>query len=311
LDIITTTFTKLDNFITKSSVITIGSFDGVHLAHQDIFHKMNTYSQDLTKVVITFHPHPYFVLSKEKTKKQFLLTDFDEKCKILDKCNIDKLIVIKFTKHTSKVTAERFLEKLIKSFNPLNFIMGFNHNFGFQRKGDYNFVNNYPNKKFDVISIKKKNINLLPISSSIIRKHIKSNQIELANKLLGRKYKIEGNVVKGKGIGRTINFPTLNIKVKNKFKLLPSRGVYFIEILIKKEKFIGMCNIGFRPTLTNDKEESIEVHIFSDNIISNYYNDTVIIYFLKYIRNEIKFKNLDFLKRQLEKDKKYCLSIDT
>ena len=243
MDIITTTFTKLDNFITKRSVITIGSFDGVHLAHQDIFHKMNTFNQDLTKVVITFHPHPYFVLSKVKSKKQFLLTDFNEKCRILDKCNIDKLIVIKFTKHTSKITAERFLEKLIKSFNPENFVMGFNHNFGFQRKGDYNFVNNYPNKKFNVFSIEKKNLNSSPISSSIIRKHIKLNQIELANKLLGRKYQIKGNVVKGKGIGRTINFPTLNIKVKDKFKLLPSRGVYLVEILLKKENLLGCVTL--------------------------------------------------------------------
>ena len=311
MDIITTTFTKLNNYITKNSVICIGSFDGVHLAHQHIFDKMRTYSKDFTKIVITFQPHPYFVLSSHKTKKQFLLTGFNEKCKLLEKSNIDKLVILKFTKSTSKISAERFLEKLIKCFNPAYFLMGFNHAFGFQRKGDYNFVKKYANNKFDVISIKKKNINLMPISSSIIRKHIKSNEIDIANKLLGREYSIKGNVVKGRGIGRTINFPTLNIKINNEYKLLPSIGVYHVRVIIEKEKFYGMCNIGFRPTLTNDKEESIEVHIFSDNIIRNYYGDTVVIHFLKYIRSEIKFKNLNFLRRQLEKDKEYCLSIDT
>ncbi len=311
MDIIKTTFSKLNNHITKNSVLSIGSFDGVHLAHQSIFDKMNSYSKDFTKIVITFQPHPYFVLSSHKHKKQFLLTDFKEKCKLIEKSNIDKLIILKFTKQTSKITAERFLKKLIKSFNPVYFLMGFNHTFGFQRKGDYNFVKNYANKTFNVISIKKKNINSIPISSSIIRNHIKSNDIELANKLLGREYSIKGNVVKGKGIGKTINFPTLNIKIKNDYKLIPSRGVYYVRVFIEKEFFFGMCNIGFRPTLTNDKEESIEVHIFSDNIISNYYNDTITISFLKYIRSEIKFKNLNFLRRQLKKDKEYCLSIDT
>ena len=311
MDIITTTFTKLNNNITKNSVISIGSFDGVHLAHQYIFDKMNSYSKNFTKIVITFQPHPYFVLSSQRTKKQFLLTDFNEKCKLLEKTGIDILVILKFTKQTSKITAEKFLDKLIKSFNPVYFLMGFNHTFGFQRKGDYNFVKKYANKSFDVISIKEKNINSIPISSSIIRNHIISNQIELANKLLGRNYQIKGNVIKGRGIGRTINFPTLNIKINNDYKLLPSVGVYHVRVLIGKEIFYGMCNIGFRPTLTNDKEESIEVHIFSDNIISNYYGNSVVIVFLKYIRSEIKFKNLNFLRRQLEKDKEYCLSIDT
>ena len=183
MDIITTTFTKLNNNITKNSVISIGSFDGVHLAHQYIFDKMNSYSKNFTKIVITFQPHPYFVLSSQRTKKQFLLTDFNEKCKLLEKTGIDILVILKFTKQTSKIKAERFLDKLIKSFNPVYFLMGFNHTFGFQRKGDYNFVKKYANKSFDVISIKQKNINSIPISSSIIRNHIKSNQIELVNKL--------------------------------------------------------------------------------------------------------------------------------
>jgi riboflavin kinase/FMN adenylyltransferase len=189
--------------------------------------------------------------------------------------------------------------------------MGYNHNFGHNREGNIDFIQSQSRDRFKVHLIKEQiNSNKDSISSTRIRKYISRGKIEKANILLGRQYSLRGFVVKGQGIGRKINFPTINIKPLNNYQLIPFRGVYFVNLIIENQLYLGMCNIGFKPTLTNSKEESIEVHIFSVGIDRNFYKKEVEVFFVKYLRNERKFKNLDFLRRQLKKDKQNCLSIE-
>ena len=309
MDIIETNFEQLKKYNFKETVLTIGSFDGVHLAHKHIFKKMSSFSQNHKKIVITFDPHPLFVVNPKISDKNYLLTTMSEKFNLIKESNIDFLIVLKFDRKTSEISAENFLEKLLETFNPSYFVMGYNHHFGYNKKGNFDFVKKFVNENVKVIKVDKKNISSHSVSSTIIRDKIKNGNMKLASELLGRDYNIEGIIIKGNGIGRKISFPTINMFIKNEHKLKPPRGVYCVKVNLDNKSFKGMCNIGFRPTLTNDKEESIEVHIFNDDIIDNYHNKVMNIEFISYIREEKKFKNLDLLKEQLQKDKQHCLSI--
>ena len=155
----------------------------------------------------------------------------------------------------------------------------------------------------------EKNNNQETISSTLIRKFIKNGKIDKANNMLGRLYAIKGNVVNGEGLGKTINFPTINISLLNKLQIVPFSGVYFVHLEIDSNQYTGMCNIGFRPTVTNNKEETIEIHIFRVKTDKDFYGKEVKVFFVEYIREEKKFENIIFLAKQLEEDKNYCLSI--
>ena len=311
--IISTTFSKLKKYKYTNSIISIGSFDGVHLAHKTIFDKMSRLKnkKDSQSVVITFDPAPKFILQNKNIKQKHLLTELENKSNLIKKTGVDVLVILSFSKKTASITAENFLNKIIYSFNPNHFVIGYNHNFGYNREGDADFVRSQAKGRFKVHLIKEQiNSNKDSISSTKIRNYISIGKIEKANILLGHQYSLRGSVVKGQGVGRKINFPTINIKPLNSYQLVPFRGVYFVNLIIENRLYSGMCNIGFKPTLTNSKEESIEVHIFSVGIAKDFYKKEVEIFFIKYLRNEIKFKNLEFLRRQLEKDKQKCLSIE-
>ena len=311
--IISTTFSKLKKYNYTDSIISIGSFDGVHLAHKTIFDKMSVLKKkkNSKSIVITFNPLPKFVLQDKNVNQNYLLTELENKNNLIKEAGIDVLVILSFTKKTALITAENFLNKIIYCFNPSHFVMGYNHNFGHKRKGDVDFIRSQSNNRFKVHLIKEQmNSNKDSISSTKIRKYISVGRIEKANILLGRQYSLRAIVVKGQGIGRKINFPTININPLNNYQLIPFRGVYFVNLIIENQLYSGMCNIGFKPTLTNSKEESIEVHIFSVGIGKDFYKKEVEIFFIKYLRNEIKFKNLEFLRRQLEKDKQKCLSVE-
>ena len=268
--IISTTFSKLKRYKFINSIISIGSFDGVHLAHKAIFDKMNLLKKEKNaskSIIITFNPHPRFVIDKSNIKNRYLLTEVDNKIQLIKESNIDILVILSFTKKTALITAENFLNKIIKSFNPIHFVMGYNHNFGYKRKGDVEFMRLQSKGRFSVHLIEQQMIsNKKSISSTQIRKYICNAEIDKANILLGREYSLKGCVVKGKGIGKKINFPTMNINPLNVYQLIPFRGVYFVKLKLQNHLYSGMCNIGFKPTLTNSKEESIEVHIFSVGI---------------------------------------------
>ena len=311
--IISTTFSELEKYKYKDSIISIGSFDGLHLAHQKIFNKMHILKNEknVKNIVCTFDPHPRLVLQEAKVKEKYLLTSLKDKINLMKNHGIDVLVIISFTKETALITAETFLKKIIQSFNPIHFVMGYSHSFGHKREGNIDFVKSSSKDLFKVHLIEKQvNINQEIISSTSIRDYISNGKIDNANLLLGREYSLKGIVVLGMGIGRKINFPTINVKPLDNYQLIPFRGVYSVQVKLENKMYSGMCNIGFRPTLTNSKEESIEVHIFNVGINKDFYKKEVEVFFITYLREEKKFKNLDFLKKQLEEDKRRCLSIE-
>ena len=312
---ISTTYSELNKLNYNNSIITIGSFDGLHLGHKKIFDKMEVLSlkknNSHNKILITFNPHPISVLNKNKKDRYYLSESINQKLEILNNFSIDVVIIVAFTQELSLVSASDFFDKIVKTFNPTDVVMGYDNGFGYKREGNATFLKKrYDSKRFALHTVKaKKDKNQVNISSTIIRKSIKSGKIKNANMMLGRFYSVTGKVVKGQGVGRTIKFPTINISLLNENQIIPFSGVYFVRLEIESIEYTGMCNIGFRPTITNNKEETIEIHIFRVKTNKDFYGKEVKIFFIEYIREEKKFKNIDFLVKQLEKDKKYCLSI--
>ena len=284
-------------------VATIGYFDGIHYGHKKI---LNTIVKDAKKnngqsMVITFWPHPRIILGKNDNVQ--LLSTLKEKETILKNIGIDILYLINFTKEFSKIKAldfiTNFLEKKLKIDK---LVIGYNHSFGNKREGNFNFLNkNKKHYNFNIQEISKQQINKnLEISSSIIRKKLEKGDVKKASIMLGYSYYLHGKVIKGDGIGSTIDYPTANIKINKSKKIIPKDGVYTIQVIIKNKTYYGMLNIGYRPTV-NGKNRRFEVHIF--DFKSNIYDEKIKIKFLEKIRDEKKFKNLHLLKKQLIKDK--------
>ena len=297
-------FTSLEN-----TIVTTGTFDGVHLGHQKIFDAMNKLSSETNQktVVITFHPHPRLVLKKEP-EKLYLLATIQEKIKLIEKTGIDYLVILEFNKHLASMKPEDFICKiLIKKLGAHTIFVGYDHQFGKGKSGNKETLkevsckNNLSVKEVDVL-IKDNKV----VSSSIIRELIIQGKIEEAAEKLGYKYNINGKVVKGNMLGRKIGFPTANIECTEKLKLIPARGVYAVRVFINNQWHKGMLNIGFRPTL-NTKKATVEAHVFDLN--ANLYDEEITIEFIKFLREEIKFDNLQSLSHQLKKDKKEALQI--
>jgi len=295
-----------DNSKIKSSnynIATIGYFDGIHAGHRKILNELVSQAK-INKgqsILITFWPHPRTVLH-ENTSVDLLLSQ-DDKHLFLEKIGVDILYLVEFTKSFSKVTADTFINNfLIEKLHVDKLVIGYNHNFGFKREGNYSYLRKHSGKyKFDIQEVKKEEINKsLDISSSTIREKVKSGDLSLANKMLGYKFYLDGIVEKGDGIGKTIDFPTANITSSEKSKILPGDGVYAAHVNIDNKILSGMVNIGFRPTVKG-KDRRIELHIF--NFSRNIYGKTLRIIFNSKIREEIMFKNIKDLKKQLEKDK--------
>ncbi len=309
---IKTTFNELDNLEYKNSIITIGSFDGVHLGHKKIFDKMasisNQCADEKLTIIITFDPHPVLVLKTKEKSRYFLSDNIDEKLLTLEKFNIDIVVVLKFDEFISKISAKDFFDKIILSFSPSDVVMGHDNGFGNKREGDIGFISkNYEHINIHTIS-PEKNIENQKISSTYIRNELVNGTLKNANEMLDIPFSLIGTVIKGRGYGKTINFPTINLKPLNRYKIIPKIGVYHVKVEINDIEYFGMCNIGFSPTVTNNKEETIEIHIFRVESNIDFYNYDVKVYFLEFIREEKKFKKVEFLVKQLKEDKKYCLS---
>ena len=285
------------------NITTIGSFDGIHLGHKKILQTITkTEKKNNGKsILITFWPHPRYVLKKNNDFK--LLTSLDEKIKIFEENKIDILYVIDFSLKFSKVSAYNFVKNILLDKLKTNCILiGYNNNFGKNREGNIKYLEQNKNIfNIDIISIPKQSVDKISISSTKIRKNLINGKIQSANQLLGRKYSINGKVVRGNGIGRKINFPTANIEINEPKKLLPKNGVYAVKVILNKKTYLGMLNIGYKPTIEN-KKKTIEVNIFKFS--KDIYNNKISIDFIKRIRNEKKFKNLNELKKQLIIDKK-------
>ena len=290
------------------NIATIGSFDGIHIGHKKILQTLTKIAKKNNgkSILITFWPHPRYVLKKNNDFK--LLTSLDEKIKLFEKNKIDILYIVDFSLKFSKFSANKFIENILLEKLKINcLLIGYNNNFGRNREGNIRYLEENK-KKFDIdiISIPKQSVDKISISSTKIREYLNNGKISSANRLLGRKYSINGKIVKGNGIGRKINFPTANIEIDEPKKLLPKSGVYAVEVILNKKIYLGMLNIGYNPTIKNEKK-SIEVNIFEFS--EDIYNNKISINFIRRIRNEKKFKNLNELKKQLIKDKKKVKSI--
>ena len=290
------------------NIATIGSFDGIHIGHKKILQTLTKIAKKNNgkSILITFWPHPRYVLKKNNDFK--LLTSLDEKIKLFEKNKIDILYIVDFSLKFSKVSANKFIENILLEKLKINcLLIGYNNNFGRNREGNIRYLEQNK-KKFDIdiISIPKQSVDKISISSTKIREYLNNGKISSANRLLGRKHSINGKVVRGNGIGRKINFPTANIEIDEPKKLLPKSGVYAVEVILNKKIYLGMLNNGYNPTIKNEKK-SIEVNIFEFS--EDIYNNKISINFIRRIRNEKKFKNLNELKKQLIKDKKKIKSI--
>jgi riboflavin kinase/FMN adenylyltransferase len=290
----------------KKNIITIGTFDGVHLGHKFILEKMKNATLENTyeSIVLTFFPHPRMVLQQDSSIK--LLNTIDEKGELLDKFGIDNLIIHPFDAAFSNLSAEEFVKEiLVDKLNIHKIIIGHDHRFGKNRSADINDLITFGKKyDFEVEQISAKEIDEIAISSTKIRKALLEGNVKLANEYLGYPYFISGKVIEGKKIGRTIGFPTANILLSENYKLLPKNGVYIVSCEIKKVLHFGMMNIGNNPTL-GDNEQTIEVHFF--DIKEDIYNENLQIAFLGNIREEHKFNSITELQTQLEKDKAFSL----
>ncbi len=288
-------------------MITIGTFDGVHIGHKKILERIIHSAQELDceSTVLTFFPHPRMVLQDHSSVK--LLNTIDEKTVLLEKTGIDNLIIHSFDKEFSRLTAEDFVTTvLVNQLNIQKIIIGHDHRFGRNRTADINDLIEYGKEYgFEVEQISVQEINEIAVSSTKIRNAILEGNIALANKYLGYNYFFSGEVVKGKQLGRTIGFPTANIQIKEDYKLIPKNGVYIVKSTFEKEIIYGMMNIGNRPTVGGENQ-TIEVNFF--NFDRDIYAKLITVEILECIREEHKFESVEALKTQIQKDKEFSLN---
>lgn len=286
----------------KPTIVTIGTFDGVHLGHKKILEQIITtaQSQDCESLVLTFFPHPRMVLQEGTEMKQ--LNTLNEKIALLESLGIDHLVVHPFDKEFSRLTAEDFVKQvLVDTFKLKKIIIGYDHRFGRNRTADINDLTEFGTTfGFEVAQISAKEINDVSISSTKIRTALSEGNIELANDYLGYDYSLTGIVSKGKQLGRTIGYPTANIHPEEDYKLIPQNGVYIAKSTIAEKIIYGMMNIGNRPTV-DGTTQTIEINYFDFN--QDLYGQKITVSLLKRMRSEQKFDSLDALKNQLALDK--------
>ena len=288
----------------QPSILTLGTFDGVHKGHRKIISNLKSEAKrnNLRSIILTFFPHPRNVVSSEIIKS---ISTIDEKTKIFSDLGVDELIIQKFDKSFSSMDAKEFIELLVDNLKIKKIIVGYNHRFGKNRSADINVLKDFSLKyNFEVLEIKAYEVENIKISSTKIRDAIQQGNINLCNNYLGYNFNINGDVVKGKSIGKSIGFPTANIKIAEGYKIMPKNGVYLVRCFFEKEKLYGMMNIGFNPTFgSNDK--TLEVNIFDFD--KDLYGERIRIEFLNFIREEIKFENVELLQNQLIKDRENCI----
>lgn len=293
----------------ENSVVSVGTFDGVHLGHRAIINELKRRAESTggPSTLVTFEPHPQrFLHSKEKPIK--ILTPLKEKIEILEKLGLDRLFVLKFDKKIAQMDPQRFVKEIIVDrIGVKEMVVGYDHVFGKNRTGcsiTLSELGNLYNFKVDIIQPFK--VNGQVVKSTLIRELLEEGEVNRAGKFLGRNYRLVGCVIKGEGRGKDLEFPTANISVGDEEKLIPKDGVYAVIVELNDQYLKGVLNIGIRPTFRSDKR-TIEVHIL--NFESNIYKETIKINFVERIRHELKFKRSSDLIRQLEKDRNICLKI--
>jgi riboflavin kinase / FMN adenylyltransferase len=289
----------------KKIVLTIGSFDGIHLGHRKILERITSLAKSMggESALITFDPHPRHVLP-QKNGDLKLLNDSSEKSKLLEEQGIDHLVFAQFTKEFSQQSPREYIESfLINNFNPKVIVIGYDHRFGRERAGDIETLKEFTatNPVFEIIEIPKEDIEAITISSTKIRNYLLEGNLEKANKMLGYPYPLSGKVTSGNKIGSTLGFPTANLQLLDTYKLIPGPGVYAVRAEYQNKKYQAMLYIGLRPTLGQQPSLSIEVNIFDFH--AELYGQELKLHFYKKIREEINFDSLDALRTQLFVDR--------
>ncbi len=301
----------INSFKSRKPVVTIGTFDGVHLGHQKVIDRLKEIAAGHggESVIFTFYPHPRLITAPDETNLR-LLTTLDEKKELFARSGIDHLIVFPFTKEFSQLTYTEFVEKiLVEKMQTHCLVVGYDHRFGKNREGGYEYLQNCADKfGFEIEKLEVLLVDEAHVSSTHIREALEKGDVALANKFLGYRYTLHGTVVEGERVGRKLGFPTANIVASDPYKLIPGYGVYAVEVMISGQKYQGMLNIGSRPTFNkNADNRSIEVHIF--DFSGDIYNKEITLIFVGKIRNEQKFSGVEALAEQLKKDKITALNI--
>ncbi len=295
----------------KNTVLTVGTFDGVHRGHKRILDKLKEYSKEkkCRDLVITLHPHPQIVLQREGVKPLRLLTVIEERLELFEKYGVNNVLVLPFTKEFAKTKPEIFIkEYLVEKIGMKKMYIGFDHNFGKDRGGDADLLKNLSKElDFEQERVEPLSENDIVFSSTKIRNSLYDNNLSRANNMLGYYYFAKGTVAQGAKRGRQLGFPTANIHIDNPNKLLPDTGVYLVASKIDEEKHYGMANLGIRPTFTDDKVPTLEVHFFDFN--KDIYGKAISVHFLKYIRPEMRFVKINNLIDQIGKDEEKCRNL--
>jgi riboflavin kinase/FMN adenylyltransferase len=298
----------IENFpADEASIVTIGTFDGVHLGHQQILKQLTETSRKskLKSVLLTFFPHPRMVLQPDISMR--LIQTIQEREKALENTGLDYLVIHPFSTTFSRLSADDYVKQiLVEQLNVRKVVVGYDHRFGRNRTASLEDMYHYADiYDFEVIEIDAKKIDSIAVSSTKIRKAIDDGNIELANTYLGQQFSLEGTVVHGEKRGRELSYPTANIDLQNQHKIVPKQGVYLVKSKLKGHVVYGMMNIGTKPTF-DTSTPSIEVHFFDWN--DDLYGQVVQVELLKWVREERKFSSFEELQAQIQADEQYCRS---
>jgi riboflavin kinase / FMN adenylyltransferase len=294
-----------------NAVLTIGTFDGVHLGHQKIIERLKEEARKVNgeTVLFTFFPHPRMVINPSNHGLKLIQTQA-EKIENLERLGLDHLIIFPFTKEFSNLSADEFVKDyLVDKLHVKTIVVGYDHQFGKNREGSLKQLQKLSETlPFEVIEIPAHEVDEINVSSTKIRQAIEIGDVQTANSYLNEPFEISGKVVKGNQIGRTIGFPTANIEIGDDLKIVPTIGVYAVEVILEDQrKLQGMMNIGIRPTVTDSKEVKIEVFIF--DFSEAIYDQSIKVYLLQRIRGEHRFQSVEVLRAQLQEDEKTVRSI--
>ena len=303
--------TDINSFKAHKPVVTIGTFDGLHLGHQKVINRLIEFARSHggESVVFTFYPHPRLVIAPQETNLR-LLTTLEEKKELFARSGIDHLIIFPFTQEFSQLTYSEFVEQiLVKKMHTHCLVVGYDHRFGKNREGGFEYLQECAEEfGFEIEKLEVLLVDEAHVSSTRIREALEKGDVALANKFLGYRFTLHGTVVEGDRVGRKLGFPTANIVASDPHKLVPGYGVYAVEVLISGKRYGGMLNIGSRPTFNkNADNRSIEVHIF--DFSGDIYNKEITLVFVGKIRDEQKFSGVEALAEQLKKDKIAALKI--
>lgn len=291
------------------SVVTSGTFDGVHLGHQKILCRLQELarSKQGETVLLTYWPHPRLILQPQD-KSLRLLSTLSEKVKLLEEMGVDHLIILPFTEELSQMSSDDFIRSiLVEKIQTKTLVIGYDHKFGKNREGSFEYLQSHSHLfGFAIEEISRQDVDDLGVSSTKIRTALAQGDISTANKYLGRPYDLSGQVVKGQQIGRSLGFPTANIQIADDYKLLPRDGAYAVHAEVNSIQYKAILNIGDRPTVDGEKK-TIEAHLI--DFEGDLYGQELRVYFQEFLREEKKFESLDALKNQLVADRERAIFI--